>query len=353
MWTTRSPGVSRSRMSRGTTRRSAFGRRTRTVPNSSRSVTKARPSGPPVNPPLRLRSTSATAPGGGASATRLDDGGRVAGLGEELGQARRLVRGERRSGRRRPARRRPPRRAGRHDRAAGPARASRTDRRTTAPPRAIATSSGGTDSQVSSSVREATRRPFQSRGGEVGRRPVRRAARRPRSARRGARRPGATGTRPPRRCRRARRARAACPARRGRGRSPGRGGRPRPRRRRRRRGRASARPCRGPRGGRVAVEPGEVGGEALGQPSRPRARGARGSRPRRRRGSRNSDAGSRTAGSMRATVRWSVGSKARSESISSPKNSIRIGSGSDGGKTSTIPPRRANSPRPATSMTGT
>ena len=39
--------VSRSRMSRGTTRRIAFGRRTRTVPNSSRSVTKTRPSGPP------------------------------------------------------------------------------------------------------------------------------------------------------------------------------------------------------------------------------------------------------------------------------------------------------------------
>ncbi len=58
-------------MSRGTTRRIAFGRRTRTDPNSSRSVTTARPSGPPSKPPLRLRSTSATAPGGGASAMRL------------------------------------------------------------------------------------------------------------------------------------------------------------------------------------------------------------------------------------------------------------------------------------------
>ena len=81
----------------------------------------------------------------------------------------------------------------------------------------------------------------------------------------------------------------------------------------------------------------------------PRARAARGSRPRRRRA-----AGTRTRAGARPrstvpTVRWSVGSNARSESISSPKNSIRIGSGSDGGKTSTMPPRRANSPRPATS----
>ena len=52
------------------------------------------------------------------------------------------------------------------------------------------------------------------------------------------------------------------------------------------------------------------------------------------------------------TARWSVGSKARSESISSPKNSIRTGSAADGGKTSTMPPRRANSPRPATSEDG-
>ena len=69
-------------------------------------------------------------------------------------------------------------------------------------------------------------------------------------------------------------------------------------------------------------------------------------------GWRNSDAGRRTASSSEPTVRWSVGSNARSESISSPKNSIRTGSGADGGKTSTRPPRRANSPRPATSSTG-
>ena len=70
MWTTRSPGVRRSRMSRGTTRRRARGRRTRTVPKSSRSVTKLSPSGPPAKPPFRLRSTRVRAPGGGASATR-------------------------------------------------------------------------------------------------------------------------------------------------------------------------------------------------------------------------------------------------------------------------------------------
>ena len=70
-------------------------------------------------------------------------------------------------------------------------------------------------------------------------------------------------------------------------------------------------------------------------------------------GSRNSDAGSRTARSIVPVVRWSVGSNERNESISSPKNSIRIGSAIEGGKTSTIPPRRADSPRPATSLTGT
>ncbi len=66
-----SPGVSRSSTSRGTTRRSARGRRTRTEPNSSRSVTRMMPSGPPANPPLRLRSTSDRLPAGGASGSRL------------------------------------------------------------------------------------------------------------------------------------------------------------------------------------------------------------------------------------------------------------------------------------------
>ncbi len=69
-----------------------------------------------------------------------------------------------RSGRLRLARCRPPRPAVRHGRAAGPARASRTGRPTTARRGPATASSGGTDSQVSSSVREATSRPFQSRG---------------------------------------------------------------------------------------------------------------------------------------------------------------------------------------------
>src|SRR5665811_1195902 len=55
-------------MSRGTTRRRAFGRRTRTAPKSSRSVISTRPSGPPANPAFRLRPTSVTAPCGGAAA---------------------------------------------------------------------------------------------------------------------------------------------------------------------------------------------------------------------------------------------------------------------------------------------
>ena len=81
-------------MSRGTTRRSAFGRRMRTVPKSSRSVTKARPSGPPMNPPLRLRSTRAIAPGRRRLPDPADDRDRPAGLPEQLGQARGLVRGQ-------------------------------------------------------------------------------------------------------------------------------------------------------------------------------------------------------------------------------------------------------------------
>ena len=71
-----------------------MGRRTRTVPNSSRSVTNARPSGPPTKPPLRLRSISAIAPGGGALVEPVHDRDRMAGLAEDVGEARRLVRGE-------------------------------------------------------------------------------------------------------------------------------------------------------------------------------------------------------------------------------------------------------------------
>src|SRR3954454_16186216 len=104
MWTTRSPGVSRSRRSRGTTRRRAFGRRTRTVPNSSRSVTNSSPSGPPPKPPLRLRPISAIAVGGRAEGgprgrgrggpEPIGDGDGVARLLEEFGEAWGLVAGQ-------------------------------------------------------------------------------------------------------------------------------------------------------------------------------------------------------------------------------------------------------------------
>ena len=172
------------------------------------------------------------------------------------------------------------------------------------------------------------------------------AARRSRSARPGARRPGARGSRRPRRCRPARRGRA------GFGRDVVEAASP---------GRASgaqisaasptlqrpARPL-----GLAGLEPLEVRGEPLGELGGSRGPAARGARPRHRAAARNSDAGRSTTSSSAPTVRWSVGSKARSESISSPKNSTRTGSGADGGKTSTMPPRRANSPRPATSAAG-
>ncbi len=69
-------------------------------------------------------------------------------------------------------------------------------------------------------------------------------------------------------------------------------------------------------------------------------------------GTRNSLAGRSSMASTGRTVRWSVGSKSRISSISSPKSSIRAGRSAPAGKTSTRPPRRAISPRPATSRTG-
>ena len=172
MWTTRSPGVSRSRMSRGTTRRSARGRRTRTVPNSSRSVTKVSPSGPPVNPPFRLRSTSVDGAGRWRLGDALDDRDGLAGLFEQVREARRLVRGEddARPVRAPARRRRRPRPAARPNGSVG-SRHPKTSPDDSAP-RAIAVPTAGSDSQVSSSVREPASRAFQSRGGEVRRRPV-------------------------------------------------------------------------------------------------------------------------------------------------------------------------------------
>ena len=107
---------------------------------------------------------------------------------------------------------------------------------------------------------------------QVGRRPVLRQLAGLDRVRRAARRPGATGTRPPRRCLRARRGRAACPGRCGRGRSPAPGGPPRSPPRRRRPSRAcrppAARPSRRPVVGLGTLEAREVGGEALRQAGR-------------------------------------------------------------------------------------
>ena len=357
-------------MSRGTTRRSALGRRTRTLPNSSRSVTKASPSGPPTNPPLRLRPTSAMAPGGGGSArvsTIATGWPASSSTSTSLGawslamtrrapsssqvptaSARRAVRPGGRVGSRQPK--------------GSPELRS---------PAAIATSRGASDSQVSSRVRDATRRPFQSRGGRYvgghsrGRSPAvvssprRSSAWRHSEAAASAMSPGSSSTRsvptgmwsnPVAGARNGAQISAASPT--ARAREPDVG--------------AGASRVAAPAASRVA-DPGSTAGRSgsSDQPSKRARSEARRSpsldaaRPRRSRiaatpvdGSRNSDAGSSTALSMRATVRWSVGSKARSESISSPNDSTRMGRSSDGGKMSTIPPRLANSPRPATSMTG-
>ena len=223
-------------------------------------------------------------------------------------------------------------------------------------PRAIAASSGGIG------LPGQLERPRRRRGGSSSRAAAGRstaspsAGRRPRPARRAARRPGATGSsaasamspgssrtrsvpgsrwsRPVAGARWAAQTSAASPTAR-------RPASPSAAPRRRCRGVAAPRSGRGPR-------------RAARGAARRRGRVGRGSRPRRRPagGTPSPAAGPRSRSSV-PTVRWSVGSNERSESISSPKNSIRIGSGIDGGKTSTIPPRRANSPRPATSVTGT
>ena len=64
--------------------------------------------------------------------------------------------------------------------------------------------------------------------------------------------------------------------------------------------------------------------------------------------SRHGGAQTRSTGSR---VRWSATANARISSISSPKNSTRKGCSSVGGKTSTMPPRTANSPRFSTRST--
>ena len=149
-------------MSRGTTRRIAFGRRTRTDPNSSRSVTKASPSGPPTKPPLRLRSTSATAPGGGTASTRL-----IAATGRPASPSSsdsRAAWSEARTIRRPSAAQPSTASTSRPERSPGTLGSRQPNRSPELrPPPAIA--SPGSDSQVSSSVRAPSSRAFQSRGG--------------------------------------------------------------------------------------------------------------------------------------------------------------------------------------------
>ena len=64
--------------------------------------------------------------------------------------------------------------------------------------------------------------------------------------------------------------------------------------------------------------------------------------------SRHGGAHNRSTGS---SVRWSATANVRISSTSSPQNSTRSGCSSVGGKTSTIPPRTANSPRFSTRST--
>ena len=227
------PGVSRSRMSRGTTRRIAFGRRTRTVPNSSRSVTKASPSGPPMNPPFRLRSIRATAPGGGAASSRSDRADRSAGLGRAARTGARAwseARTIRTPSSAQPSTAstsRPERRPG----TLGSRQPNRSPE--LRPPPAIAPGRLGFPGQLERARTEQSRLPVARR--EVGRRPVLGQI-----AGRDQVGPALVGLAPQERAglgqvaglvEDEQRARARC----GRGRSPGRRSRPRPRPRRRRR----------------------------------------------------------------------------------------------------------------------
>ena len=299
-------------MSRGTTRRIAFGRRTRTLPNSSRSVTTASPSGPPSKPPLRLRSTSAMAPGGGASAIRdtmptawpaspRSSASRGAWSDTRTTRAfspsqcstpstSRSVRPGGRTGSRQPNRSPEVRLFDAYAMPCGldgiglPGELERA--------RAV---------EATSSSRAAAGTPWASRAAG---RPGRRAPR-------AARRPGATGTRRHRRGRPARRGRAACPGRGGRGPVDG---------ATRRAQTSAASPAASARpavtaGGRSGVrrlpgEPGEVEREPLREAVRPAAEAGPDlvAPPG---GSRNSVAGRSVSVLTVSTERWSVGSKAR------------------------------------------
>ena len=187
MWTTRSPAVSRSRMSRGTTRRIAFGRRTRTVPNSSRSVTNSEPvrsaRESAVQAPLDERDgagrqahrrplpvTAASCPASASSSASRGAWSEAITIrgGVPASAARQAVTAS--TSRRRSA--------GRQRWLRQPNRSPERQARR----RAMA-ALGAADSQVSSRVRSATQPGASSRVGEkVGRRPVAAAGRPPRSS---------------------------------------------------------------------------------------------------------------------------------------------------------------------------
>ncbi len=339
-------------MSRGTTRRIALGRRTRTLPNSSRSVTSASPSGPPSNPPLRLRSISAIAPRGGASEMRWTMP--TAWPASDSSSARRGAWSEARTTRARSPSQCSTPSTSRSVRPGGSTGSRQPNRSPDVRPfdaYAMPSAAPASDCQVSSSVRAPWRRAFQSRGGRnapgqsFGRSPLstssawRSSAWRHRKSAASARSPGSSSTssasgprwsRPVAGATNRAHTSAASPA-------------------------ASARPARLPDDGRSASS--SPANRARSCASRSGSLVAR--RPSRSRissappdGSRNSVAGRSVISWTGPTLRWSVGSNERSESTSSPNSSIRTGSSADGGNTSTMPPRWASSPRPATSSTG-
>ena len=281
----------------------------------------------------------------------LDDGDRVARLLEDLGQARRLVRGEHDAaallspaGDRLVEARRPTKRQHRLAPAEHVARALAARRHRHAG-RWL-----GFPGQLEGPRPDQPALPVPRR--EVGRRPVLRSARRPPPARPAAHRPGATGTRRPRRDRPARRARGACPDPRDRARSRAPAGRPRPRPRRRRPSPGMRRPRPGGAGRPPSLRSGRGPSRAARRAATPPCRAARGSRPRPRSGA---GTPTRAGGRSARPPRSSAGRSDRRPAASRSRHRrTRSGSGSsiDGGKTSTMPPRRANSPRPATSVTG-
>ena len=169
MWTTRSPGVSRSRMSRGTTRRIAFGPADADVAEQLAVGDEHQPVRAAHEPAVE----AAVDEGDRARRRRLRDpfvttrpDGRAS--LEELGEPRRLVADARTIARRRLAEPalhgvRDPRAAARREHRLAPA--EQVARGQALRRAAIAVASAASDSQVSSSVRAPSSRRFQSRGG--------------------------------------------------------------------------------------------------------------------------------------------------------------------------------------------